>query len=342
MYWRFGLLFLLISLPGLNAKDVSVLVDVSGTMATYGSWQHDAKDLITGILSGNVRAPNWERKGDDGALAEFHTEGGDRIHLIRFGSVLSSVFPFFAPPDDLSSIEQLNEAFPVNAELFHQARTNKPLAICVGARLAAAKDGIGRLIVISDFLVDSDVTAEQQNAINEFESKARVETPLIFAWNRNPRVQVKLLRITGTSDSAVPLTGPALTVRITGAKLLDRPRRLVLSWALAGTDEEATYSVTIRDPKSGRTILSRTVLNASLLVPNPPSGKFVWQVVANLRGNRTASSAMTSLEIPSDNSFWAIAAVLLLLLCSIAAWWYSKRRKPSPEADRKEARGWTG
>jgi hypothetical protein len=340
MRGRFRLLPLFFAATILGAKDVAVLVDVSGTMANYGAWQSDARALLTGILSGTSTSAAWRREGVENAPDDFRLDGGDHVQLLRFGSIQSREFPFFTPYSTLGSVRELESSFPVDVRAFREARTNKPLAMGVGARLATGSDGTARLIVISDFLVDSDATPEQETFVNTFESTAKIETPLIYSWISNPKVQIKLLRITRPPEPLPADSKNIAPIRITGARVMDRPRRLLLTWVLSGNDEDATYSVTIRDPKSNRTVVSRSVLNSSLLVPNPPSGKFVWQVTAKLSGGRTGQSPITALEIPGEGSVGTIAIVLVAILVGVGAWQYSKRRKSTPEQERKEKTAW--
>ena len=339
---RLVLFFLLAGL--LDAKDVAVLVDVSGTMANYGPWQEDVRRLVTSILWGGALDGDWRQDGSTSAGAEFRLDSGDHVRLLQFGSVQTAAFPFFAPASTVATPAEFESNFPIDPSRYREARTNKPLAIAVGAHLVSGAEGLSRLIVISDFLVDSDATVQQQEHINQFESKAKIESPLIYSWSRNPHVQVKLLRISGVvSNGTAPIASPPASdarVQITGAKLLDSPRRLLLSWNLVGTEEEATYSVTIRDPKAGKTILSRTVLNSSLLVPNPPSGKFVWQIVAKLPRNVMVSSPLTQLDVPGETPVAAIALLVLAAAGSFGFWHYSKRRKPAAEQEGKEKSAW--
>jgi hypothetical protein len=328
----------------LDAKDVAVLIDVSGTMANYGPWQEDVRRLVTRILWGGALDGDWRQDGSTSAAAEFRLDSGDHVRLLQFGSVQTPAFPFFAPASTVAMPAEFESNFPIDPSRYREARTNKPLAIAVGAHLVSGAEGLSRLIVISDFLVDSDATVQQQEHINQFESKAKVESPLIYSWNRNPHIQIKLLRISGVvSTGSVPIGSPPASdarLQITGAKLLDSPRRLLLSWNLVGTEEEATYSVTIRDPKSGKTILSRTVLSSSLLVPNPPSGKFVWQIVAKLRRDVMVSSPLTQLDIPGETPFGVIALLVLAAAGGFGLWHYSKRRKPAAEQEGKEKSAW--
>ena len=302
-------------------------------MANYGPWQEDVRRLVTRILLGGALDGDWRQDGSTSAVAEFRLDSGDHVRLLQFGSVQTPAFPFFAPATTVAVPAEFESNFPIDPSRYREARTNKPLAIAVGAHLVSGAEGVSRLIVISNFLVDSDATVQQQEHINQFESKAKIESPLINLWNRNPHVQIKLLRISGVvSNGSAPIGPPPASdarVQITGAKLLDSPRRLLLNWNLVGTEEEATYTVTIREPKSGKsgkTILSRTVLNSSLLVPNPPSGKFVWQIVAKLPRDLMVSSPLTQLEIPGETPFGVIVLLVVAATGGFGLWQYSKRR----------------
>jgi hypothetical protein len=339
----FRLTFLLFAslLVPLHGKDIAVLIDVSGTMGHYGSWQLDARQLTSSILAGEPKTEGWISEGSESTTVDFHLESGDRIHLLRFGSIRNPEFPFFSPAHTLNALNAFQAEFPDDLKWYNEPRTNKPLAVAVGARLTSGVEGIARLIVISDFLVDSEMSATQQRVVNQFESRAKIESPLIYTWNRNPRVQIKLLRISALPSSAQT---PDLIVerhlRITGAKLLDSPRRVLLTWVLLGEDTEASYSVTIRDPKSGRTILTRSVITNSLLWSNPASGKYVWQVTADLPDKHTLSSSVTPLDIPGDSPLGLITIFLLIVASAVGLRLYTKHRSPAPEKQHEEKATW--
>jgi hypothetical protein len=336
---RFGVLFPFLFLGHLAAKDIAVLIDVSGTMRIYGAWQSDARHLTESILLGRPTNGGWSREGDESGMADFRLDAGDRVRILRFGSIRTQEFPYFEPARTISDPGQLETDFPTEAATYRELRTNKPLAIAVGARLASEGEHVARLIVISDFLVDSNITGSQQRFINEFEAHAKIESPLIYSWQRDSHVQVKLLRVQLNSAPGPLGEGPC-SVQIKSAKVMDSPRRLALSWALAGCEGDVTYSVSIREQQSNKTILTRKLLAASLLVPNPPTGKFVWRVTASLASGQTAASGWIPVEVPGGLSVGALLLGLAVAGTAAVFWQYSKKRKPRSEEERKEKAEW--
>ena len=63
-----ALLFFIFACP-LGAKDIAVLIDISGSMGNYGAWQQDAKQLTSSILSGNPAVAGWLREGNESTAA---------------------------------------------------------------------------------------------------------------------------------------------------------------------------------------------------------------------------------------------------------------------------------
>ena len=326
-YAHFALL--LFALP-CAASDVAVLIDVSGTMGHYGAWQEDARTLVSSVLSGNPREMGWQREGNAIALPDFALRSGDRVHLVKFGSVVSTSFPYFKPEQTSSTPADFENSFPLSPSDYVEARTNKPLAIAVGSRLSADSAGTARLIVISDFLVDSDLNAEQQRFVNAFDSKVQTQSPVIYSWSHNPHLQVKLIsnKQVTTSSSQVTQSPPDdIAIRLSGAKVFESPKRVDFSWSLNKDLPDVTYSITVQNPRAGTVVFSRSrILASSVLWPSPDAGNYVWRVTANLPNDQTISSASAPLTVPSDSMGPTLAGVAALGALGGAVWWYSRRR----------------
>jgi len=114
----------------------------------------------------------------------------------------------------LKSPSELGSAFPSDTSAYSDGKTNKPLAIAVAVAEAAKHSGMARLIVISDFLVDADLSPSQQEFENDIESKSAVDTPLILVWKQNPRVQVKLMRFRLLKTSSVSQKDEAVRIQL--------------------------------------------------------------------------------------------------------------------------------
>lgn len=334
------LAFLLASLPAFSGP-VAVLVDVSGTMKGYGNWQGDACALVETILGGKPELPEaWRVTGSASSAAGFKLEPGARIHLVLFGSAQSNTFPFFQTVEALPELGRLRERFPLSPGAYTQARTNKTLAQAVGARLAADPGGEARVIVISDFLVDSDLSAGQLEFANQFESQAQVESPAIFSWAKEPRVQVKLLRFR-LSAAAAPQAAPAAAaaapaVRLLGVRLIDsNPRRAQFSWRVEGGAAPESCRLVVRDLETRRTVWSAShVLGNSAAWINPTPGRRTWQVVATHRDGSETSSPAVAFSVPSRGPsplLWvALAVGVIAALYYFSSRGVRKRREGGP------------
>jgi hypothetical protein len=324
----------------LPAADVAILVDVSGTMASYGAWQEDASALLDAVVNG--RQPSlqqWRSAGDLKALPSFADAGS--LHFVRFGSTQSASFPFFGEPQKLNAAS-LAAAFPKSRADYQQPRTNKPLAVAVGANLASGgAAGTARVIVISDFLVDSDLTNDQQTYVNDFESRAQVETPLILSWARDNHVQIKFLRI-GIAGVAPDDKEPAsASVQLLAARVLEDPRRVQFAWKVNGAAARH-YSLQVRDAATRNLVFARNnVLSNSVLYPNPKAGRFHWQVTATLENGALVASPAAIVQVPGSGPWAWIGLLGALGAVGYGAWYYSKRKRhPSAMASAKGESKW--
>jgi len=79
------------------ADDVVIVVDTSGTMGEYGSWQADTVQLVKRILTGDATpAAESAQTGDTAATLHFVKAVADGVQMLRFGTVKNPVFPFFS------------------------------------------------------------------------------------------------------------------------------------------------------------------------------------------------------------------------------------------------------
>ena len=307
-------------------NSVAVLIDVSGTMAHYGPWQPEARRLISAILSGRSESTGWRHEGDPDAGKDFALSNGGRIHLLKFGSVKNKTFPFFPQEQVATSTSAFEEMFPLDASAYAEAKTNRSLALAVGAAISA-EGASSLIIVVSDFLIDSDLSQEQEQFVNAFESSAKIETPVIYTWTADQRVQIKLLRVRGISREG-PTDDSTASVQIVGARVFSSPKRVAFSWKLMGETGEATYSITVRDPRSNAIAFSRSgLLTPSLLWANPPSGRFLWQVTATLPEEKQVFSSVVPIEVPGDSMLWVVVLLVCLGGGSFALWHYAKRSR---------------
>ena len=316
----------------LLSSDISVLIDVSGTMRNYGPWQADANKLIESLLIGGQPDMNvWKVSGELNKGAEFRLQSGQNVHLLRFGQIRSPEFPFFLPPRTISDLSAFRAEFPNDPSLYTEARTNKALAQAVGTKLAEAGGIQTRLIVISDFLVDSNLNAAQLDFVNSLESRTKSEPPLIFSWKSNANVQVKLIRVSVLGEvGTTPDPGADISIRLLAARVLEgSPRRVQFQWRMEGEAQPRYFDLTVRDSSRKVDWISRNLIGSSAVWNGANSGKKTWQVRAVLEDGREIMSPARPFEIPGPG-----IAPILLTLAGLAAlgggiYYFAGRRRNS-------------
>ncbi len=316
------------------ASDVAVVVDVSGTMGRYGKWQPDVLDLIEALTTG---APTGTAKfnstGDTVTAAQFKLAAGEGITLLKFGSVQSDAFPFFANAQKVASASELKGVFPNVAAAFKEKQTNKELAFAVGARLAG--NSPSRLIVISDFLSDADVSQQQQQYINQFQSQTKLETPVIYTWLTDNRVLVKLLVANSkgeqppTQETDKPKTDHQ--VQILEARPLEGGKHQ-FRWRLTPPAPVKSYRLTIRDVKTRRIVIEQPGLaSPAVAIATPPPGDYFAQVTADLEDGSESASRPYPLKV--EGSYGGIVIGLIVLAAIVGGLWFFMRRANQRKAN---------
>lgn len=104
-----------LTLSGGAADNVAVVIDVSGSMRTYGPWQSDAKDAITAILAGGPLPARWSLIPSGADLSAYACRSPERATLLRFGSVQpADEYPYFDKIQNSLSPADLEAQFPIN------------------------------------------------------------------------------------------------------------------------------------------------------------------------------------------------------------------------------------
>jgi hypothetical protein len=234
-----------------------VVIDISGTMKGYGHWQPDALGVCQAILQrGSLESAksSWDIKGNESAVKSFAV-GEGQVTVIPFGSTKTNFFPYFTGIKRLGSSSELGSAFPLDRELFREARTNKPLALAVAAKLVGAEE-VTRAIVISDFMVDSQLTKDEESFVNDFESSTLIETPIILSWRQDPKVQIKLIAFHKTEPAEGSATNGAF-IEILPPKLRNSsPRSLELKWRTSDGARPKFYNVDVNDRETGKLLMA--------------------------------------------------------------------------------------
>ena len=325
----------------LHASDITVVVDVSGTMGRYGKWQPEVLDLIESLTNGTPSiATKFTSTGDSQGASQFKLAPGEGITLLKFGSVQSDSYPFFTSAQKTANANELRGIFPNAAAAFKEKQTNKDLALAVGARLAGASPA--RMIVISDFLSDADLSQQQQQYINQFQSQTRLETPIIYTWLTDNRVLVKLMVANSKTPSTVESDKPKTDhqVQILEARQLDGGKHQ-FRWRILPAAPVKSYRLTIRDAKTRKIIIEQPGLaSASVAVSTPEPGDYFAQVTADLEDGSEAASRPYPLKV--EGSYGGILLALAALAAIVGALWFFMRRANRQKANpnkREQMRG---
>ena len=321
-----------------QASDVAVVVDVSGTMGRYGKWQPEVLDLIESLTTGApTGAAKFNSTGDPQAAAQFKLAAGEGITLLKFGSIQSDAYPFFANAQKVASASELRSVFPNTAASFKEKQTNKELALAVGARLAG--NSPSRMIVISDFLSDADVSQQQQQYINQFQSQTRIETPIIYTWLTDNRVLVKLMVANSKAQqTATEAEKPKSDhqVQILEARPLDGGKHQ-FRWRLTPAAPVKSYRLTIRDAKTRRIVVEQPGLAApAVAISTPPPGDYFAIVTADLEDGSEAASRPYPLKV--EGSYGGILLAIVALAAIVGALWFFMRRANQRKADPNKKR----
>jgi hypothetical protein len=326
------LVLYLVPLP-LFCGDIAVLVDVSGTMKQYGAWQNAAISLVESTLDGkSVPTEDWQTSGPQVGLSQFRLGTGERLYVMKFGSIVSPKFPFFEPAERLDSAKQLRDHFPLNGSAYTQVRTNTSLARAVGTLLSAGAGTEARLIVISDFLVDSNLDSAEISFVNDVETGAKIEEPVILSWRENPKVQIKMMNVTLKPKG--PPQGDqaeeAVAIRLIPLRILDNPKRAQFQWAVDSKLAPKRFEVVVRDAGTHKEEWRQSAMVGSAVWSDPKPGRKSWQVSAVMENDQVATSQAAIAEIPGSSG----GAIVLLLLAILGAGYgiyrFADRRKTTP------------
>lgn len=308
-------------------KQVAVLVDVSGTMAHYGDWQPEAVSLIRAITSGDlaaIRSDRWKQTGDTGHLSEFAVLSGDSIQLVRFGSLQKDAFPFFSAIQEISNLRDLESAFPLNHSLFQEPKTNKSLALAVGAQLVT-HDNVANLVVVSDFLEDRKLTAAQEDFLIGFESKSEITMPVIWNWIPDQNVQLKLLHVRFSNNQAGTTAAETSSIQLLSPTINDgQVRSVQFRWKKTGPGEVRSYLARVFDSGTRKLVFERSAISPAVLWAPAESGHFQWKVTAILDNDAQVESATAALTVPGSSHMGLVFFILFVALCVAGAWFYAR------------------
>jgi hypothetical protein len=201
------------------------------------------------------------------------------------------------------------------------------------------------MIVISDFLSDADLSQQQQQYINQFQSQSKLETPIIYTWLTDSRVLVKLM--VAKSETAKhdepPSKPPAVDhqVQILEARMLDgSPSRYQFRWRLTPAATVKSYRLTLRDAKTRKIVVEQPGLaSPAVAIPTPEPGDYFAQVTADLEDG--SESASRPYPVKVEGSYGGVLLTLAVLAAIVGALWFFMRRANQRKANpnkREDAR----
>jgi hypothetical protein len=308
---------------GAVPDDVAVVVDVSGSMKTYGPWQADARDAISALLAGRPLPAQWEENPRGADLSTYASiNAHNHVTLVRFGSVRSTAdYPYFDQIRGALSSAGLETEFPISPSDYTENRTNNALAEAVAITMIGSSGGSARVIMLSDFLADAKMSEQQLAFVNDTQGKYAKYTDATLSWVANPRVQIKLLRF-------IPLA-TVLPTGAAGAEMsslhLSQPRydegsqSVLLAWTYQGSGIPEKYDVKVIDARRGTTLFSKYSLGGkNVTYPKAVSGAIRWSVTAYMQDGTTLEQS-AAYNIPdSGGSPIALAILLIAVVAALA------------------------
>lgn len=326
----------LICASSVEARPISIAVDVSGSMKSYGQWQRDALDAISALLSGREPSGNWRVTGSPDAAGEFTKRDADTLRILSFGDLQNHDYPFFRSATLLGGIQDLQARFPVAEAAYAEGRTNKTLAEAVAVTDSPAGSS-PLLIMVSDFLVDAQLTPSQIAFLNDAQSRYAVHVLSILSWSVNPNVQIKLIKYVPqahATEKPQPTQSPILRVQ---AGFHEPSKSVRISWAVDGAKAQK-YSVAIRKATSASIAFSKDNLAIrSAVWPSPDGGSYVWTVIAYLEGGSQVVQRGT-IEVPGSTGVGAVALIVGLLIAVAGALWWMDKSGMLPKGLRRRRR----
>lgn len=308
--------FICLSIAYATASDhAAIVLDVSGSMKSYGSWQMDAREALSSILSGQKLPNHWQLTPANMDLTSFASGPEGRVTFIRFGSVRATAeYPFFEGMTNSLTLSDLEGQFPVKGSDYTQNRTNNALAESVAVRETSDTSGTARVIMISDFLADAAPSEKQLTFINEIQGKYAKYTLATLSWTENPRVQIKLLKFVAVSSPPGKEGTEELgSLRLAPAHYDEHIQAVYLSWNYHGPTPPEKYGLKVIDARHGTQLFTKQNLaGASATYPKAASGPIRWSVTAYLPDGRTVEQSATY-NIP-DAGGSPIATLLLVLV----------------------------
>jgi len=321
-----------------RASDLAVAVDVSGSMAKYGPWQPDARRVIQNILeNGSIGAEtdNWTISGDPKTIKTFQVASGDHIQFIKFGSINHNLSTFF-PVQSLGSPAEINTTFPGLAD-FRDARTNKELASAVAVKLVGEPAKPARIISVSDFLSDADLSKEQQEFVNAVMNGTQVENSLVLSWKKNPRVMVRLQRIMLPASVLPQSTSEGKRIELMPAKLNQDSSSLLLEWKSVGP-KPTRFDIRVISKDGTQQFSKVGLITNEVLDKDAPGGEITWTVVAHYDDGGVVTASRHEL-LPDSGNMGAIIVVVVIVLMLLAGFFLLRKHGDNLFATMKKTFG---
>ncbi len=336
-----------------SQNHVFVLVDVSKSVSQRQLT--DAKLALNEVLTGTPLSKAFVAQGNPQDLANFKMISGDRLSIVRFGSLSTTLAinpnpaPVTNPASDINKIINSVSWTPTDNQTYITLAKAKIAEYAKRQQLTQYK-----LYVISDNIQDDygpggmpnypdDYTrnlAESYNTstnpVNEAGyTRLKFNANSLFTLSFSPNVDVSNYSLPGANvNQPQPdvTAAPAIVLTSFANGKKDKPKptqsnTITLSWQ-CNCPQGTTFNVALTEVDGKyKDLTKRNLMANTVQFSELPSGKF--KIVVS---SPNASSALTFIETPSSGMGWVI--FLLLLLAAIGTGYYLWNKKRQEKINR--------
>lgn len=332
-----------------SQNHVFVLVDVSKSVSQ--NQLTDARQALNEVLTGSTLSKAFVAQGNPQDLVNFKMNSGDRLSIVRFGS-LSTTLAINPNPTPIQNITA-DVSRVINAVAWTPTDQQTYITLAKAKIAEYAKNQQlkqYKLYVISDNIQDDygpggmpnypdDYTrnlAESYNTstnpVNEADyTRLKFNANSLFTLSFSPNVDVSNYSLPGANVNQpqpnTAIVAPAITLTSFANGKKDKPKptqsnSFTLSWH-CNCPKGTTFNVALTEVDGKyRDLSKRNLLANSVSFSELPSGKF--KIVVS---SPNASPALTFIETPSSGMGWVIFFLLLLAAIGTGYYFWNKKRQ---------------
>jgi hypothetical protein len=345
-----SLLFCLYFVSVEAQNNVFVLVDVSRSVKPYEL--NDAKQALTEVLTGVQLSKAFVSQGKQQDLAHFKVNPNDRVAVVRFGS-LNTTLAISPNPVTINNINaDVNQAInaiswtPVDGQTYLTLAKAKIAEYAKNHNISTYK-----LCIISDNINDdygpngspnypddnyTQNLAEGYNTstnpvVEAGYTKLKFSAKAAFTLSFSPKIDVTGYVLPPNPRN--PVTAPVDTVAAikisspVGKKNREsemKNENVTISWTCANCPEGIRYTVNVSEYDGGKFKETRKNLTTNTTSLKLPDGKFRVTVTSS---NYPASSDTTYVSVSTGGFGWLIFLILLCAGGVLAYYFWNKSRQ---------------